>query len=80
MYVFMSEHKNNAVFAISPGVANRPSGTWRASLSISGLVSIDFVNSVEVKPGQSAFTRILNGARSSAMARVSPISPVLLAE
>lgn len=75
-----SEHKKTATRAISSAFANLLNGIRSDNDVISSFDKVECVNSVSVKPGQSAFTRILWEAKSRAAVLVNPISPVLLAE
>ena len=77
MYVFKPLQRNRTILAISLGSAKRPIGTCDDINFFSSSDRDCFVNSVSVKPGETALTNILDEAYSTAMDRVNPTKPVL---
>ena len=72
MKALSSEAKNSAACATSSEVPKRRSGVCSSSaLENASMRSTRSVSAVSMKPGASAFTRMSNGAYSTARPRVS---------
>jgi hypothetical protein len=78
MYWLSSDSRKVMARAMSSTVPRRPSGVWATRLASRSALRLRIVPSVGVAEGAMALTRIRRAPRSTAAARVMPITPALM--